>query len=335
MLRGGRRFLVVTGMPRSGTTGVGSALALAPHAASYYEPLNPLSGLTTVSDYFCFPQPGEDQHDVTGPELRAQIDRVLGLDLRLRAGIWPSDPGWRRMVKTVTGSRTRVSALRCRLDPRVRTVVWKDPFASFLVPVLQQHYGLPCVVTVRSPEACAASFKRLGWGFDLDRVHRHLSRLTPEAGFLAHEPSWRRWTGSPATNGALLWRLLYGFLDHALPPATAGDPSPSGSSTPVLWANSRSLLASPVATYEALYAALGLPFDAEQRAGIERTYRDQGAPEPASSKTHDRSRNVAQANDYWSRVLTDTERAEVAAIAEPVRARLEARVGPLSRLRKD
>ena len=36
--------------------------------------------------------------------------------------------------------------------------------------------GIPVIVTVRNPWAVAASFKRLGWGFDVADLHRRLHR---------------------------------------------------------------------------------------------------------------------------------------------------------------
>ncbi|WP_309648205.1 hypothetical protein [Nocardioides sp.] len=307
----------MTGMPRSGTTGVGSVLASAPRAAYFYEPLNPLSGLHSVDDYFLFAGP-------SGPDttLTRQLNQVFGLDLRLRSGIWRSDPAWRRAVKTVTGSRSRVSGVRCRLDPTLRTVVWKDPFASFLVPLLRERLGLPAVITVRSPEAAAASFKRLGWGFDLDRVRRHLAELTPGAAYLDASVPWERSTESSAMNGALLWRLIYGYLDLTLPAGTALDRD-------VFWANSRALIGSPLETYEQMFATVGLRFEEATREEIVRLYRDEGTAEPSSARAHDRHRNVNEANSYWNRTLTLPEQADVAAVTRDVRERVERRIGSL------
>lgn len=314
-----RDFVLVTGMPRSGTTGVGSVLASAPRAAYFYEPLNPLSGLHSVDDYFLFAGP-------SGPDatLTRQLNQVFGLDLRLRSGIWRSDPAWRRAVKTVTGSRSRVSGVRCRLDPTLRTVVWKDPFASFLVPLLRERLALPAVITVRSPEAAAASFKRLGWGFDLDRVRRHLDELTPGAAYLDPSLPWERSTEGSAMNGALLWRLVYGYLDATLPDVGTHD-----GGGPVFWANSRALIASPRETYAQMFETVGLPFTEPTLREIDGLYADTGTSEPSATRAHDSKRNVNEANSYWSRTLSEDEKTDVAAVTSDVRARVESRIGSL------
>ena len=134
-------------MPRSGTTGVGTALAHAPGAASLYEPLNPESGLRSVAQYFVLPPAGGLPQD---RELSDVLAQVLRVSVRTRTGVWPQDSRLRRAVKQVTGSTSRASAVRIRLDPRVRTVVWKDPFASLLVPTVARDLGIPAVVTIRA-----------------------------------------------------------------------------------------------------------------------------------------------------------------------------------------
>lgn len=317
---GRRRFVLVAGMPRSGTTGVGAGLAHAPGAASLYEPLNPESGLLSVRQYFVLPP-----LDGADPVLERQLDQVFRVDVRMRRGIWSRDPHWKRLVKNVTGSGSRSSAVRIRLDPRVRTVIWKDPFASFLVPLLARTHRVPAVVTVRPPAAAAASIKRLGWHFDLERVRRHLETLAPAAPFLRGLERRTPGLDDPAVIGAVLWRLVYGYLDHALP-----RPGQEGQGAPVLWANSSALLTNPLDSYQTFYDRLGLDLTPRAREGIARDYRDEGSSEPQGGVTHDRRRNVQQANAYWAKVLTEGEQAMVEELTGDVRAGLERRTGPLS-----
>ncbi|MAS56367.1 MAG: hypothetical protein CMJ44_17435 [Pimelobacter sp.] len=302
---------------------MGAALSHASGAAKLYEPLNPESGLRSVHEYFVFPE-SAGQHP--GSQLDRQLREVFGVSVRMRRGIWPEDPAWKKAVKQVTGNTTRVSAVKIRLDPRVDTVIWKDPFASFLVPYLSSYRGISSIVTVRPPEAAAASFKRLGWTFDLDRVHAQLTRLTPGAAYLVQEPEWAGWVKDPPMIGALLWRMVYGYLDTVLP---RSDGPPAAGAAPVLWSNSRRLLAEPLETYTRFFKALDLDLSPRVREAILRDYRDEGSTEP-SSKTHDRARNVTQANSYWRRVLEPTEENTVRQITADVRSSIERRVGELA-----
>lgn len=309
-------------MPRSGTTGIGSALAARRDAAYLYEPLNPMSGLRSIDHYF--PLPGPDGPDAA---LRATFDDVFRVSMRVRSGLWETDGPAKRLVKRITGSRTRVSSVRIRLDPRVGTVVWKDPFASFLVPTLARDYGLPVFITVRSPMGAAASFRRLGWGFEVERLRAGLALLAPGAAFVEDESGWDLDTSDPVVNGSLLWRLLYGYLDHALdgaPDRPAGA-APVASAT---WINVSQLVRDPMPAYERLYAAAGLDLDARARAVIEEEYADTGSDAP-SAKTHDSKRNVRTSNSYWSTTLSPAEQACTEELTRAVRDRVEARIGAL------
>lgn len=319
---GRRRFVLVAGMPRSGTTGVGTALAHAPGAASLYEPLNPESGLRSVGEYFVLPPSGPLAGD---PQLSGVLAQVLRVSVRTRTGVWPQDSRLRRAVKQVTGSTSRASAVRIRLDPRVRTVVWKDPFASLLVPTVARELGIPAVVTVRPPEASAASFKRLGWDFDVERVVRGLERVHPGAAYLQGMVEQVRRRRDPVSVGAQLWRVVYGHLAHSL----AGPGLPEGAAE-VAWVNPRTLLADPVGTYVDLYRRLGLEMTDTARAAIEHDYRDEGSGAPAGGVTHDARRNVQQANSYWASVLDPDEVALVRSLTDEVREDLEAQVGRLA-----
>lgn len=316
-------------MPRSGTTGVGSALASAPGAAHLYEPLNPESGLRSVPHYFVTPSAADDVSG--GPATADLLQEVWRVGLRTRTGIWPHDPRWKKLVKRVSGSTSRASAVRIRLDRRIDTVIWKDPFAVFLVPLLAHSYDLPCVITVRPPEAAAASFKRLGWSFDLPAIVERLQLITPEAPYLQDLPDPSSLADSTMM-GAAIWRLVYGYLDHTLGGTLDGtsDSDPAGPAPKVWWANSRHLLSDPVATYRRLFTDLGLPLTPQAITHIEETYRDEGSRVPGTGVTHDASRNVALSNSYFADVLTDSEVARVRALTSQVREALELRIGRLA-----
>ena len=50
-----RRLILVTGVPRSGTTAVGQMLSLAAGAGALHEPFNYHSGLRHIANYFEIP----------------------------------------------------------------------------------------------------------------------------------------------------------------------------------------------------------------------------------------------------------------------------------------
>jgi hypothetical protein len=301
--------VLVTGVPRSGTTVVGDVLAEAAGARYLYEPLNRWVGLRDIDHDF--PVPGSTRFAAARPaDLLARIER---LDLDLKPGVFPHDLGWRRLVKRVTGSRTTLSYRLCRIDLRLRTVVWKDPFALYLAGGVAAA-GRPVIVTVRNPWAVAASFKRLAWGFDAVDLHWRLTQagrrpsLDVEA---LDDPS------DPVTNAAAHWAMAH---EHLLAEQDAG--------RHLRLVDLDDIVERAVPTYEALYRHAGLAWTDEIAARVTARYAAAGSGDaaPADGRAHDwRARDVGQVNRYWEGVLTpaEAERVEtiVGALWEATRAR--------------
>jgi hypothetical protein len=293
-------LVLVTGTPRSGTTVVGDVLAEAAGARYLYEPLNRWVGLRGID--LDFPVPGSASFPAS--ELAALLGRLERLDLDLKPGVFPHDTGWRRMAKRVSGSRTTMSYRLCRLDPRLRTVVWKDPFALYLAGGVAAA-GLPVIVTVRNPWAVAASFKRLGWGFDVIDLHRRLT----EAG---RPPSLDLTTlddpRDPVTNAAAHWSMAH---EHLLAEQDDG--------RELRLVDLDDVVERPVATYRSLYEHVGLSWTDDIAGRVEGRYSSDGSAAPAEGRAHDwRARDVSQVNRYWEGVLTDAEADRVRSIAGPL-----------------
>jgi hypothetical protein len=296
--------VLVTGTPRSGTTVVGDVLAEAAGARYLYEPLNRWVGVRDLDHDF--PVPGSARFPAV--RLADLLGRIERLDLRLKPGVFPHDTGWRRVAKRISGSRTTMSYRLCRLDPRLRTVVWKDPFALYLAGGVAGA-GRPVIVTVRNPWAVAASFKRLTWGFDAVDLH---ARLT-EAG---RRPSLDLSTlgdpADPVTNAAAHWSMAH---EHLLADQDRG--------RDLRLVDLDDIVERPLATYEALYRHAGLRWTDEIAARIADRYAPGeaggGSAAPAEGRAHDwRERDVSQVNRYWSGVLTEAEAERVQAIVGPL-----------------
>ena len=283
-----RDLVVVTGTPRSGTTPVGDTLAAAPGARTLYEPLNFHVGDRRVRRYFEIPG-AAGFSESTADELVTDVRR---LRLRLRPGLFPEDRGLRRIAKRVTGSRTRMTYRRSRWDPRLRTVVWKDPFAVFLVPRLAGVHGVPVIVTMRPPAAVAASFKRLSWGFDVADL---VERLGPEGERYRPLLEVER-LERPAHNGAVLWHIVNDWLLRA-----------SQELPGVHVCDLEQLVRDRTAGYRDLYAKLGLAWTAATEAHLRAAEAAAGPARPQGTRAHGAPRDPAAVNAYWVDVLDSDE----------------------------
>lgn len=288
--RRGRRIVVVTGCPRSGTTGVGGILAHAQRARALYEPLNALAGDYRVSDYFLIP--GAD--GFTEESARSLVHSIATLELHLRPGIFGDDVGLRRLGKRLVGGRTKLSYLTARADIRADTLIWKDPFASFWIPFLAENYSdMQFVVTYRPVAAVAASFARLGWSFDVGRIARRSKMrfgngISPAVEEHLSEEDLR----DSALNGAALWALIYDRIVR-----WKSDPRLRSRIVLVDAAE----LASAPHEYRSLQRTLRLHGELEGRARAELERKHTG--ERFGPRAHTKNRDLSQLNSYWRSIL--------------------------------
>ena len=296
-----KRLILVTGMPRSGTTAVGDVLGTARGAAILHEPLNYLVGLRDVPHYFVLPGGGE----VTNDTLDQWVSDMQSLSLHYKPGLFPKEKGLRRLVKQVVGGRSVNSYRRCLWTPGIDTLIWKDPFAALSARYLHEHYKMPVVVMLRNPWAVAASFKRMRWAFDLDEI---MSRIQ-QAGqphFRLNDKAWKL-RHEPAANAALLWFIIYSSLHAQL--------APEGG---LIGLSLDELIQDPATVYAELFDLLGLPWTESVKRGVLKRYLGkQSEPRvPIGEKAHDRKRDLASMNQYWRKLLSADEQALVSAVCE-------------------
>lgn len=286
-----KRLILVTGMPRSGTTAVGDVLALAARAGFLHEPLNYLVGLSDVPHYFAFPGGGE----ITTASFDRWVNDIQALRLRYKPGIFPRDTGSRRLLKRMLGGRAVNSYRRCVLTPGLDTLIWKDPFASLAACYLHESHGLPIVVTLRNPWAVAASFKRMRWAFDLDEIISRIHSADIEKCPFDNKEWIRR--NEPVVNAALLWFTIYSNLENLL--------TQEGG---LIGLSLDELIQKPLAVYTALFDRLDLPWTDSISREVETRYQGKRSKPkaPSGERAHDRDRDLAAMNQYW-RTLLDTE----------------------------
>lgn len=142
-----RRPVLVTGIPRSGTTWLARELASRPGVAlPGREPMNPR----------------ESQFALAGTlDGWVALDRPTARQQRLLRRCF-------RGLEPRTFGRYGIHQERALL-PRTRIVV-KDPFALLSVPAVVCCTGARAVVVYRHPAAVLASYRRMGWTADVEEV---------------------------------------------------------------------------------------------------------------------------------------------------------------------
>jgi hypothetical protein len=199
------RPLLVTGLPRSGTSWVGKMLEASNQLVYVNEPLNPQhppgrspgvldAEVTHRFQYIC---PDNDQ-----PWTRAFTDTTklrYHVLAELRRNHGPYDLA--RMAKYFTSfTHGRLQGRRALID---------DPFAVLSARWFAERLDADVLVLVREPVSLVGSWRRLGWKFDFQDLLGQPLLLRDLLG--GYEPEMQALVGSPdrLAQIALLWRVTY------------------------------------------------------------------------------------------------------------------------------
>ncbi len=203
--RPGARPLLVTGLPRSGTSWVGKMLEASGQLVYVNEPLNPQhppgrspgvldAEVTHRFQYIC---PDNDQQWARAFADTTQLRYHVIAELRRNHR--PYDLA--RMAKYFTSfTRGRLQGRRALID---------DPFAVLSARWFAERLGADVLVLVREPVSLVGSWWRLGWKMDFqDLLGQPLLRRDLLGGY---EQEMQALVGSPdrLAQIALLWRVTY------------------------------------------------------------------------------------------------------------------------------
>lgn len=296
-----RRVILVTGIPRCGSTAVGQMLSLARHAGALHEPFNYHSGLQQINSYFEIPGTPSFAFQVFD-QIMCGIKR---LDLAFKLGVFPTDEGLRRIVKSIIGGRPLNSYRYLRFCPAVKTIIWKDPAACFTADYVSRHHDVDVLAILRNPWAVAASFKRMEWAFDLDDISARLGQIGIQT--CNTLPSNNEQIHNSVISAAVLWSTIYSNL--------------------LKWAemnpklhvvNLDEIVRNPVLAYANIFQLLNLEWTERVSGKIATFYKTRfHSIEPKKKKAHDQHRDLRKVNDYWPQVLSKLESEFVSSLAAP------------------
>lgn len=163
--------ILVTGVPRSGTTWLARKLASAPGTAlAGREPMNPRGS----------------QYGLGGTlQEWARVDEFNPRQARLLRSAYR---GLNPLVYSRYGQRQWAAGW-----PWTRMIM-KDPFAMLSLPAVVSTTGARPVLIYRHPGAVLSSYRRMGWTADLDEVRRVITPSIKDScsgsGFGSHREVW-------------------------------------------------------------------------------------------------------------------------------------------------
>jgi hypothetical protein len=307
--------VVVTGIPRSGTSWVGRMLLPGGHLTYINEPLNPehppghSPGVLRATVGHAYEYITAANEDGWLEPFRDTFRLRYHLGAELRANRSPYDLA--RMAKYAT------SFLAGRL--RGRRPLLDDPYAMLASEWLARRHGCQVVVLVRDPAAIVSSWKRLGWTADLGALlgqpllmRDWLEPFRREMEAIAAAPA------DDTGRVSLLWRLLYLVVaeyERRCPRLRV--------------VRYEDLANDPLPAFADLYATLGLHFGEPARRAVERSTSGNLAGRPhrwslsrsGLSKTGYRPLDSRANVAAWRDRLSAEEVARVRALTGSVAAR--------------
>jgi hypothetical protein len=283
--------ILVTGMPRSGTTWIAHMLAAGGDLVYLNEPLNPqhppggFPGILNAEvehrfQYIC--EDNEDQFLTAYTDMRQYRYHPVA---ELRRNHRPSDVS--RQVNHVR------QYLAGRL--RGRRLMVADPFAVFSTPWFVNRMGFEVVVVVRRPAATVSSRKQLGWFFDPGELTQQPLLMRDVLGPLGVPTTLNGTATRLIDAGAMLWSGIY---------ASIAAYRANGVRFTVV--RHEDLSSDPDAGFGELYERLGLDRNDRAAAEIERSTSAANPGQLAPGDPH-RVRLDSRANlDSWrSRLAAD------------------------------
>lgn len=273
-----RTPVLVTGMPRSGTTWVARQLAWARGTAlAGREPMNPRPS----------------QHALGGTLTRwTKLEEPTARQRRLLRAAYQ---GWDPRVYSRYGYRQWAAAW-----PSVRVVV-KDPFALLSLPTVVEITGALPVVVFRHPGAILASFRRMNWSPDPEEV-THLEALSEELEDSSAAPASQSVT-TDVQLVARMWAVLYRLALADIPRLPQ-----------VLVISHAELAAGSQSSLRVLHQLCGLPLHREtSAAGTSVTEH-----KADSARLHNFDRDPQQVADAWRDQVHKDEVDALEAMVAPV-----------------
>jgi hypothetical protein len=281
----GRRPILLTGMPRSGTTWAGRILVASGEVGYINEPFNlsvsPGSFRVPADHWYAYVT--TETEDRVLPELAKALrfEYPLMRELRHcrnRTDLYHTLKSWRDFVRS-----------------RGRRPLVKEPHAVFSAGWFAERLGADIVVMVREPLAVVSSWKRLGWTFDftnlLEQDELMLDWLAPLEAEMAAALSPDR---DLVDRVALLWRVIYWVVaNERFPKARL--------------VRHEDLSRDPAGGYAELYESLGLAFTREVAEVVEASSSSGNPTETKVDKPHE-TRIDSRANlDNWRHRLSEDE----------------------------
>lgn len=283
-----RTPILVTGVPRSGTTWLARALSTSPGTAlTGREPMNPRGSQYGLG--------GTLRTWAQLTDLTRRQARLLSLSYR----------GLNPFVYSRYGHRQWLAGA-----PHVRVIV-KDPFAMLSLPTIVTATTAIPLLVYRHPAAVLASYRRMGWTADLDEVNALLPHV------LASLPHTALAEDSISADAVLMGRFWSALNTQALRDLDTLDGSIVVSHEEVTRGGAPAM--------QRLFDLLGLRWSSEVDRRLASPQPLAHEPHANRAALHDFNRTPESVSNAWRATISDADRTVVEQLSASTMDALEAR----------
>jgi hypothetical protein len=294
------KHILMTGLPRSGTTFTSHILLKSNSLVYLPEPFNINYGLPGVDCRFPTIR-SEDSKD----KYARLVDDLFSFRASYKKN-YSKDGNLKKIVKFFFGSRANTRYILSGMFRKDSSrFLIKDPDAAFLSEYMSERYNCKVMVLIRHPGAIMASFKRLGWTFDFTNflmreefVNKYLSEF---------KQLLQRKDKSLAVQVGLLWVCVYKVLTvyekrHCT----------------WLTIKHEDICLKPEETFEKIFEWGDLKYTNSIRKEIIAKMKSDNPINALNNSIHDLSRNSQKLVDYWKHNITHEEKTILKKITAPI-----------------
>lgn len=288
-----KRFILVAGNPRSGTTFVGKMLALNKSVQYLDEPFNAEFGMLGVKSYF--PYVNQTNPDELSLHNKKLVDDFFNRKAEFRKLDPKTSTNKKQYLgRKLFGTKNNYQYKNLFYNPAIKTGIIKDPTASLLSLYMAQEYNIPVLVVIRHPLATMASFKRLNMIHDIK--HLHLQPDLAKNYLLPITKSLNLNKLSPLQHNSYHWLIIHSIL---------ADFAKNNKNFKVI--THEQISEDPINEFKKLYKEYGLKFTKNVIGKIQ-DYTAANNPSAApNNQMHHLKRNSKQTTKEWKNILTKKE----------------------------
>ena len=274
----GKKPIIISGSPRSGSTWIGRVLEVHPDTRYVHEPFN--IGIERKNSPFKYWMEGvlDNQNQTHLSKVKTYLNGFYSVDKSFVQEEFKKVKGWSTL-------RDFFWILKER---RRLTSIIKDPIAFFALEWLSENISDKVIITIRHPAAVVASLKQKQWGYDFSQMPKQPelmdSFLKP---FKKEIELFAATEKSIVEQGALLWNCVYAVNIELMK-----------SHKDWLFVKNEDLSLDPMGEFTRVFKFLEMPFDESVVKYVKETTTAKDGEE--SLLVRDSKKNV----DKWKNILS-------------------------------